>query len=95
MIDGVPQDRRITVNPLRGKTEFLANKLLRLTPNRGKQGGIPEKESPRIANNESDPNGDSSLFSPIGGLTLIVCSQGTQFYPVGGLLLFSYLGELH
>ena len=53
---GVPQERRRTVNPLRGRTEFLANELLRLTPNGGKQGGIPDKESPQIANNKSDLN---------------------------------------
>ena len=29
MIDGVPQERRRTVNNLRGETEFLANELLR------------------------------------------------------------------
>ena len=30
---------------------------IKLNPNRGKQGGIPEKESPGIANNKSNPNG--------------------------------------
>ena len=39
--------------------------------------------------------GDSSLFSPRWGFTLIVRLQGTQFSPVGGLLFFSFLGELH
>ena len=29
------------------------------------------------------------------GFTLIFRSQGTTFSPVGGLLLFSFLGELH
>ena len=29
LTDGVLQERRRTVNPLRGKTEFLANELLR------------------------------------------------------------------
>ena len=52
---GVPQERRRTVNPLRGKTEFLANKTIKVNPNGGKQGGIPEKESPGIANNKSNP----------------------------------------
>ena len=35
------------------------------------------------------------LVFPRWGFTLIVRSQGTQFPPVGGLLLFSFLGELH
>ena len=35
------------------------------------------------------------LVFPRKGFTLIVCSQGTQFSPVGGLLFFSFLGELH
>ena len=35
------------------------------------------------------------LVSPCWGFTLIVCLQGIQFSPVGGLLLFSFLGELH
>ena len=29
IMHGVPQERRRTVNPLQGKTEFLANKILR------------------------------------------------------------------
>ena len=33
--------------------------------------------------------------SPPLGLTLIVRSQGTKFPPVGGLLFFYSLGELH
>ena len=56
VIDVVPQERRRTVNPLRGKTEFLANKTIRVNPNGGKQGGIPEKESPGIVNTKSDRN---------------------------------------
>ena len=48
---------RRTVNPLRGKTDFLANKTIKVNPNGGKQGVIPKKESPGIANNKSDPNG--------------------------------------
>ena len=35
------------------------------------------------------------LVFPCWVFNLIVLSQGTQFYPVGGLLLFSFLGELH
>ena len=44
------------MDPLRGKTEFLSNKTIKVNPNKGKQGGIPRKESPRIANPKSDPN---------------------------------------
>ena len=43
MIDGVPQETRRTVNPLQGKIEFLANESVKVNPNGGKQGGIPEK----------------------------------------------------
>ena len=32
-------------------------KTIKVNPNRGKQGVIPEKESPGIVNNKSDPNG--------------------------------------
>ena len=53
----VLQERRRTVNPLRRKPEFLANKTIKVNPNGGKQGGIPEKESPGIANDKSDPDG--------------------------------------
>ena len=35
------------------------------------------------------------LVFPRWGFTLIVRLQGTQFSPVGGLLFFSFLGELH
>ena len=64
LIHGVPQERRRTVNPLRGKTEFLANEKFKVNPNRGKQGGIPEKESPGIANNKSNPNGRQKELVP-------------------------------
>ena len=57
MIDVVPQERIRIVKPLQGKMEFLANKTIKVNPNGGKQGGIPEKESPGIANKKSDPNG--------------------------------------
>ena len=57
MIDGIPQERRWTVNPLREKTEFPANETSTVNPNGGKQGGIPEKESLGIVNNKSNPNG--------------------------------------
>ena len=55
MIDGVPQERGKTVNPLRGKTDFLANETIKANPNGGKQGGISEKESTGNANNKTDP----------------------------------------
>ena len=48
---------RITVNPLRGKTEFLATETIKVNPNGGKQRGTHKKEYPGIANNKSDPNG--------------------------------------
>ena len=64
MIDGVPQESRRTVNPLLGKTEFLANKNIKVNPNGGKQGGIPDKEYPGIANNKSDPNGRQKELVP-------------------------------
>ena len=57
VIDGVPQERRRTANPIRRETEFLANKTLKVNPNGGKQGGITEKGSPGIRNNKSDMNG--------------------------------------
>ena len=44
--------------------EFLANKTIKVNPNGGKQGGIPEKESPGIANNKSDPNGRQTELVP-------------------------------
>ena len=63
-IYGVPQERRRTVNPLRRKTEFLANETVKVNPNGGNQGGIPVKESPRIANKESDQNGQQKELVP-------------------------------
>ena len=63
-INGFPQERRITVNPLRGETEFLENETIQVNPNRRKQGGIPEQESLGIANNKSDPNGRQKELVP-------------------------------
>ena len=63
-MNGVPQERRRTVNPLRGITEFLANETVKVNPNGGKQGGIPKEESPGIANNKSDPNGRQKELVP-------------------------------
>ena len=39
-------------------------------------------------------SGITPWFPPLG-FTLLVCSWGTTFSPVGGLLVFSFLGELH
>ena len=61
---GVPQERRRTVNPLRIKMEFLANKTIKVNPNGGKQGGITEKESPGIADNKCDLNGSQKELVP-------------------------------
>ena len=60
VIDVVPQERIITVNPQQQEMEFLANETVKVNPNGGKQGGIPEKEYLGIANNKSDPNGYST-----------------------------------
>ena len=57
MIDGNPQESRRTVNPLQGKTDFLANETVKVNPNGGKQGGIPKKESPGIADNKAIQTG--------------------------------------
>ena len=62
--DVVPQERRRTVNPQRGKMEFLANEKIKVNPNRGKQGGIPEKEYPGIANPKSDQNRRQTKLVP-------------------------------
>ena len=45
--------------------EFLANETIKVNPNGGKQGGIPEKESPGIMNNKSDPNGRQKELVPL------------------------------
>ena len=37
--------------------EFLANKNIKVNPNGGKQGRIPEKESPGIANKKAIQTG--------------------------------------
>ena len=64
VLHGFPQESRRTVNPLRGKIGFLASKAIKVNPNGGKQGGIPKKESPGIANNKSDPNRRQKEFVP-------------------------------
>ena len=60
----VPKEKIRTVNPLQGKLEFLANKTIKVNPNGGKQGGIPEKESTGIANPKSNPNGLQKKLVP-------------------------------
>ena len=42
-IHGVPQERRRTLNPLRGKTEFLANETVKVNPQRGKTRRSPQE----------------------------------------------------
>ena len=44
--------------------DFLVNETIKVIPNRGKQGGIPEKESPGIANPNSDPNRRQTKLVP-------------------------------
>ena len=39
-----------------GKYVVPQKQIIRVNPNRGKQGGIPEKEYPKIANNRGDPS---------------------------------------
>ena len=60
----VPKERIRTVNLLQGKLNFLANKTIKVNPNGGKQGGIPEKESLGIANPKSNPNGLQTKLVP-------------------------------
>ena len=50
-----PRKEKNSKPPTR-EMEFLANEIIKVNPNGGKQGGIPEKESPGIANPKSDPN---------------------------------------
>ena len=44
--------------------EFLANETIKVNPNGGKQGGIPEKESPGIENPKSDLNRRQTKLVP-------------------------------
>ena len=41
-----------------------SERTIKVNPNRGKQGGIHEKESFEIANNKSDPNGRQKELIP-------------------------------
>ena len=43
--------------PTTGENVVPRERTIKVNPNGGKQGRIPEKESPRIANPKSDPNG--------------------------------------
>ena len=47
-----------------GGTWVPSEQTIKVNPNGGKQGGIPEKESPGIANNKSDPNGRQKELIP-------------------------------
>ena len=40
-----------------GENLVPRGQTIKVNPNGGKQGGIPKKESPAIANPKSDPNG--------------------------------------
>ena len=50
--------------PPTGGNVFPCKETIKVNPNRGKQRGIPEKESPGIANNQSDPNGRQTELVP-------------------------------
>ena len=43
--------------PLTGENVVPREQPIKINPNREKQGGILEKESPEIANSKDDPNG--------------------------------------
>ena len=47
-----------------GENVFPPEQTIKLNPNGGKQGGIPEKESPGIANPKRDPNGRQTELVP-------------------------------
>ena len=56
VIDVVPQEKRRTVKPPTGENIVPREQTIKVNPNMGKQGGIPEKEYPGIANPKGDPN---------------------------------------
>ena len=64
VIDRVPQESRRTVKPLRGETEFLANKTIKVNPNGRKTRGNPQEGISGIVNNKSDPNGRQKELVP-------------------------------
>ena len=47
-----------------GENVVPCEQTIRVNPNRGKQGGIPEKESRGIANPKVDPNGRQTELVP-------------------------------
>ena len=50
--------------PPTGENVVPRKRTIKVNPNRGKQGGIPEKESPGIANPKGDPNGRQTELVP-------------------------------
>ena len=50
--------------PPTGENIVPREQKIKVNPNGGKQGGIPEKESPGIANTKSDPNGRQTKLVP-------------------------------
>ena len=52
--------------PPTGENVIPRKQIIKVNPNRGKQGGIPEKESPGIANTKGNPNGHQTELLPLG-----------------------------
>ena len=50
--------------PPTGENVVPRERTIRVNPNRGKQGGIPKKESPGIANHKGDPGGRQMELVP-------------------------------
>ena len=50
--------------PPTGENVVPREQTIRVNPNGGKQGGIPEKESPGIANPKGNPSGRQTEFVP-------------------------------
>ena len=50
--------------PATGGNWVPSEQIIEVNPNGGKQGGIPEKESPGIVNNKSNPNGRQKELVP-------------------------------
>ena len=47
-----------------GENVVVRKLIIRVNPNGGKQGGIPEKEPPRITNPKGDPSWRQMEFIP-------------------------------
>ena len=63
--DGFPQERRRIGNPQRGENIVPHKLTIRVNPNRGKQRGITERESPGIANSKGNPSGRQMELVPM------------------------------